>query len=229
MRERFPQITSLLYSTTRSRSGVAFGEEEFLLEGRSVIEEKLGDYVYEISSNSFFQTNTRQAEQLYAQVMQLADLQPDQTVWDLYCGAGTISLFISQRVRRVIGFEAVSAAIADAQKNAARNRVENCEFVLSDLRDLERDSAAVLLKFGTPDVLIIDPPRGGMHPQTVQAILKLRPHRIVHVSCNPATLARDLKELCQNHYRLEAVQVVDMFPHTYHIEVVAQLSLKQAA
>lgn len=228
MLDRFPQITSLLYSTTRSRSGVAHGEEEFLLAGRAVIEEKLGGFVYEISSNSFFQTNTRQAERLYTQVMQFAELSPDQTVYDLYCGAGTISLFISRQVRRVIGFEAASAAIADAKKNAAANRVENCEFVASDLRNLRRDSAEVLHRHGAPEVVIVDPPRGGMHPQTVQALLHLRPRRIVHVSCNPATLARDLQELCREHYRLEAVQPVDMFPHTYHIEVVAQLSLRSA-
>jgi 23S rRNA (uracil1939-C5)-methyltransferase len=229
MLERFPQITSLLYSTTRSRSGVAYGEEEFLLAGRPVIEEKLGDLNFEISSNSFFQTNTRQAERLYAQVARYAGLRPDQTVYDLYCGAGTISLFISRQVRRVIGFESVAAAIADAHKNAAANQVDNCEFVLSDLRNLQRDSEQVLLRYGAPEVLIVDPPRGGMHPQTVQVILKMRPQRIVHVSCNPATLARDLKELCREHYRLEAVQPVDMFPHTYHIEVVAQLTLQTAS
>jgi 23S rRNA (uracil1939-C5)-methyltransferase len=223
MQQRFPEITSLLYSTTQSLSGVAFGETEHLLAGKSTITEKLGSLEFAISSNSFFQTNTLQAERLYDVVVDYLDLQPHEVVYDLYCGAGTISLYVSHLARKVIGFESVSSAVEDANHNAALNRIGNCSFILGDLRDLHEQSSAVVAEHGRPDVLIIDPPRGGMHPKTVEAVLRLSPDRIVHVSCNPASLARDLKVLCAERYRLTRIQPVDMFPHTAHIEAVVQL------
>ncbi|HNW59783.1 MAG TPA: 23S rRNA (uracil(1939)-C(5))-methyltransferase RlmD [bacterium] len=223
MQARFPGITSLLFSTTQSLAGVAFSEAEYLLAGKKTITEMLGPLVFEISSNSFFQTNTLQAERLYDIVVDYARLQPDETVYDLYCGAGTIALYVSHLVKKVVGFESVQAAVEDAQRNAAYNRIGNCSFVWGDLRDLIENTGETIARFGRPDVLIIDPPRGGMHPKTVAAVSRLAPERIVHVSCNPATLARDLKVLCAGPYRLTKVQPVDMFPHTAHIEVVVLL------
>lgn len=223
----FPEITSLLYSTTTNKANVAFTEKEFLLAGKSTIAEKLGDYRFQISANSFFQTNTRQAERLYDLVADYAGFKGTENVYDLYCGAGTISLYISSQVKSVVGFEAVESAVKDANRNAELNNVENCRFVLGDLRDQLLDTEEVKTKYGEPDVMIIDPPRAGMHRKTVQAVLALSPPKIVHVSCNPTTLARDLKELCAESYRLVKVRAVDMFPHTAHVEVVALLEKNQ--
>ena len=223
MQARFPGINSLLYGTTQNRSGVAFSETEYLLAGKPTITEKLGALAFEISSNSFFQTNTLAAERLYAVIIDYAQIQPGEIVYDLYCGAGAISLYVSHLADKVVGFESVKAAVEDARRNATLNKIGNCSFVWGDLRDLIVDVGETVTRHGQPDVLIIDPPRGGMHPKTVTAVARLAPKRIVHVSCNPATLARDLKVLCAEAYRLTKVQPVDMFPHTAHIEVVALL------
>lgn len=222
---QFPQITSLLYSTTANKASVAFTEKEYLLAGKNTIIEKLGRYQFEISANSFFQTNTKQAERLYDVALDYAEFSGDENVYDLYCGAGTISLYISDYVGQVVGFEAIESAVKDANRNSVLNGVRNCEFVLGDLRDQLLDTKNIISRFGKPDVMIIDPPRSGMHPKTVKSILYLQPDRIVYVSCNPATLARDLKELAQD-YQLIKVQPVDMFPHTAHIEAVALLKRK---
>lgn len=223
---KFPSITSLLYSTTTNKANVAFGEEEFVLAGNKTMFEKLGDYQFEISANSFFQTNSKQAEQLYDKVLEYADFDGSENVYDLYCGAGTISLYISRYANKVVGFEAIDSAVLDARRNAELNKVTNCQFVRGDLRDQLTDIKMVTRNYGHPDVMIIDPPRAGMHPKTVKAILRLKPEKIVHVSCHPATLARDLKELCAEHYKVVKVQPVDMFPHTAHVEVVALLVRK---
>ncbi|MBN1543473.1 23S rRNA (uracil(1939)-C(5))-methyltransferase RlmD [candidate division KSB1 bacterium] len=226
MTQRFPQITSLLMSTTASKAAVAFSEQETVLAGKSTIDEKIGDWVFEISSNSFFQTNSMQAAVLYEQVRRDARLTGGENVYDLYCGAGTISIFMSRDAARVTGFEAIPSAVNDAQRNCVRNRVDNCEFVAGDLKDLLADTDFRLHQHGKPDVMIIDPPRSGMHSKTVEAILQLAPQRIVHVSCNPTTLARDLQILCRTDYQLLKVTPVDMFPHTAHIEAVAVLERK---
>ncbi len=223
---RFPQITSLLYSTTQSKASVAYSEKEYLLHGKKTIFEKLGNYQFEVSGNSFFQTNTRQAERLYDVVVEMADFKSDETVYDLYCGAGTISIYISEYVNKVIGFESVESAVIDAYKNCAINSINNCDFELGDLKDQISDTQRLAERYGAPDTMIIDPPRSGMHPNTLAAVLELEPKKIVHVSCNPATLARDLGLLCEEKYTLTAVKPVDMFPHTAHIEAVALLQLK---
>lgn len=223
MQHHFPSITSLLFSTTRSKSSVSFSEKEFLLAGDKTIVECLGNFEYEISANSFFQTNSKQAKHLYDTVIDYAQLNGSETVWDLYCGAGTISLYTSPYVKQVIGFESVQEAIEDANRNKKRNGVSNCAFVNMDLKDLKHGLTDTIKTFGKPELLIIDPPRGGMHPKTVQAVLELDADRIVHISCNPASLARDLKILCEEKYSLRKIKAVDMFPHTAHIEVVAQL------
>ena len=221
--DRFPEITTLIYSTTSSKASVAFSEKEYVLHGTGTIVEKLGDYEFEISGNSFFQTNTKQAERLYDTVVEMAEFRGDENVYDLYCGAGSISIYISRLVKKVTGFESVESAVIDAYKNCSHNSINNCDFILGDLKDRITDTQSIVGTHGAPDVMVIDPPRGGMHPNTVRAVLDMAPTKIVHVSCNPATLARDLALLCENDYDLVAVKPVDMFPHTAHIEVVAKL------
>jgi len=220
----FPQITSLINGVTSSKSSVAFCEHENLLAGKSTITEKLGSYLFTISANSFFQTNTVQAKQLYDIVLEYAEFKGDELVYDLYCGAGTISIYMSSYVDRVIGFESVESAIINARENCQLDAIDNCEFVLADLKDELNLTKEVVARFGQPDVIVLDPPRGGMHPKTVQAVLGLNPKKIVHVSCNPTTMARELQVLCEAGYVLTKVQPVDMFPHTAHVEVVAQLT-----
>ncbi len=220
---KFPAVTTILFSTTQNRAGVAFSEKEYLLHGRPHIREYIGPLGFNVSANSFFQTNSLQAKRLYDVIADWAAIQPHEIVYDLYCGAGTISLYVSRSAKKVIGFESVAAAVQDAHRNAQENGVDNCDFVLGDLRDQLTDTGDIVATYGKPDVMIIDPPRAGMHPKTVEAVLRLQPQRIVHVSCNPASLARDLKLLCAENYRLMRVKPVDMFPHTTHIEVVAEL------
>jgi len=223
LKTKFPRITSLINGTTQSKASVAFCEEEHLLHGKPSITEQLGPYSFMISSNSFFQTNTKQAERLYDIAVDFAEFSGEETVYDLYCGAGTISIYISSFVNTVIGFESVASAVQNARDNAALNDITNCEFVLGDLKTLLRDTNRIKQTFGQPDIVVLDPPRGGMHPDTVEHVLALRPEKIVHVACNPTTLARELAVLCKTEYVLTKVQPVDMFPHTPHIEVVAQL------
>lgn len=219
----FPQITCLFNGITKSKSSVAFCEEEHLLSGEPTIIEKIGDYQFEISPNSFFQTNSRQVKQLYDQIVRLAEFKGDETVYDLYCGAGTIAIYISGLVRQVVGFEAVASAIRNANNNCRLNEITNCSFVHVDLKDMLTNLDQINEEFQKPHVVILDPPRGGMHPKTVQAVMALRPEKIIHVSCNPSTLARELAEFCGGGYILKTVQPVDMFPHTAHVETVAQL------
>jgi 23S rRNA (uracil1939-C5)-methyltransferase len=180
--------------------------------------------MFQISANSFFQTNTPQAETLYEIACDYAELSKEDYLWDLYCGTGTISLYASERVKQVLGVELVEAAIIDANANALRNNINNVEFVASDLRKA-LTSEDFQKTYGKPDVMIIDPPRSGMHPDVVREVLTLRPERISYISCNPATQARDI-EMMLEHYTVEALQPVDMFPQTYHIECVAKLRRK---
>lgn len=217
--ETFPEIASIVNNITDARSGVSMGKEEILLHGRDVITERLGRFVFEISANSFFQTNTRACEKLYDIVAQYSGLTGEQTVLDLYSGTGTIPIWLSDRAARVTGIEIIDAAVADARKNARLNQIENCRFLQGDIRQVLPELEQ------TPDVVVIDPPRVGMHKDVVARVLTLRPDTIVYVSCNPATLARDL-ELLSSVYAVHKVQPVDMFPHTYHIESVALLTVR---
>lgn len=220
----FPFITSLYNGVTRSKAAVAFCEETFLLEGKPYISETIGDLRFRISPNSFFQTNSRQVRHLYDVILQFGGFRGSERVYDLYCGAGSIALYISRHVREVIGIESVEAAVEDARLNALDNGINNCRFICSDLKDALENTEAVCAAWGQPDVVILDPPRGGMHPKTVAAVVRLAPQKIVHVSCNPATLARELAELTRCGYRVGRIQPVDMFPHTAHIEVVVELT-----
>jgi 23S rRNA (uracil1939-C5)-methyltransferase len=214
-----PSVTSVINNVNPRFAQVAAGDKEFLIYGDPVIEEKLGNYTFEISANSFFQTNSLQAENLYRVVADLAGGE-GKTIWDLYSGTGSIAIFISSIAARITGFEISDSSVEDARRNAELNGVTNCEFVAGDIRfSMEERSQT------KPDIIVCDPPRSGMHPDAVKKLLEISPPKIVYVSCNPTTLARDLSVL-KEHYRLGKVQPVDMFPHTYHIETVCQLEKK---
>jgi 23S rRNA (uracil1939-C5)-methyltransferase len=214
--DKHPQVVSVINNITSRKASVALGEFEHTLAGSDVISDKISDFEFEISANSFFQTNSRGAEVLFNTVKQFAELSGTETVLDLYSGTGIIPILLSGLCRKAIGIEIIESAVADAEKNCRRNGVSNCRFIKGDIRKCLSQIQH------RPDLLIIDPPRAGMHKDVVQQVLTMGAERIIYVSCNPATLARDLK-LMQGHYRLIEVQPVDMFPHTYHIEAVAKL------
>jgi 23S rRNA (uracil1939-C5)-methyltransferase len=217
--ERFPQLTTFVHSTRKATSAIAFGEEQAAVLGPGYIEETVLGLTYRISPDSFFQTNTAAAEVLYATARDFAGLTGGETVWDLYCGSGGISLVMAQQAGRVVGFENVASAVEDASANAERNGVQNCEFVAGDVR------GRISRRKERPDVVVTDPPRKGMHKDVVQGILDAAPQRIVYVSCNPTTLARDIGILSER-YALRQVCPVDLFPHSAHVECVALLELK---
>jgi 23S rRNA (uracil1939-C5)-methyltransferase len=214
--DQYPEVASVVNNVTARKAGVAFGEYEILLAGEAVIVDAIGPYEFELSANSFFQTNTLGARRLYDTAKKFAQLNGDEMVVDLYCGAGTIAIYLSDQAGQVLGLELVQSAVDDAVRNCRRNGVENCRFIAGDIR------FTLAQLDGRPDVMIIDPPRAGMHQDVVQQVLAMGAPKIVYVSCNPATMARDLA-LMKEDYRVEEVQPVDMFPHTFHIESVARL------
>ncbi|MBC7186591.1 MAG: 23S rRNA (uracil(1939)-C(5))-methyltransferase RlmD [Calditrichaeota bacterium] len=222
LRERFPGIVSVVSTISTSPANVAYGEQQFVLAGQPAIEEQLGRYRFQISATSFFQSNPEQALRLYETVLRYASLRGDEVVFDLYCGTGTISIFLAERAREVWGFELAEEAVADARGNCARNGIGNCHFVSGDVRTSVEKLVAEAPDI-RPEVVVVDPPRAGVHPRVLEVLLKVAPRRIVYVSCNPSTLARDLAVLCQGGYRLGEVTPVDMFPQTWHIEAVALL------
>ncbi len=216
LRTLFPNVVSVVNNITAKRASISMGEKEILVSGDPHITDRLGPYSFKISANSFFQTNTHGAETLYQTVERYAGLTGGESVLDLYSGTGTIPIWLSSSAGEVTGIEIVESAVADARKNCTDNGIENCRFIQGDIKD-------TLPTLGQkPDVMIIDPPRSGMHKDVVSSVLDLMPERLVYVSCNPATLARDLG-LLKARYAVVEVQPVDMFPHTYHIESVARL------
>lgn len=217
---KFPQISSLQYVINQKKNDTIFDQEVILAHGASFIVEKLGDLKYQIRPKSFFQTNSNQAKRLYDVVKSFASLQSSDIVYDLYTGTGTIALYLAAECQTIVGVEEVEDAIKDARENARNNYVENAHFYVGDVKNIFQEN--LLVKHGNPDVVISDPPRAGMHDQVVMRILQAKPHKIVYISCNPATQARDVQMLSQD-YRVEKIQPVDMFPHTHHIENVALL------
>jgi 23S rRNA (uracil1939-C5)-methyltransferase len=217
-----PAVTTVVNTINSKKAQIAFGDREKLYAGQGFIRERLGGLFFTISASSFFQTNTAQAERLYSVARRFGALRQTDVVWDLYSGTGSIALFISDAVRQVIGVESVADAVKDAEGNARANEIKNCSFILGDLKDRLTKDRAWFESHPKPDVMIIDPPRSGMHPKVVDEILEIAPERIVYISCNPATQARDVKALATK-YDVVALQPVDMFPHTYHIENVARL------
>ena len=223
--QEVPAITTIVNNITIRKSQVAVGEREIVYAGSGFITERIGRRRYRISANSFFQTNTVQAERLYDTVRRMAALRPGDVVFDLYSGTGAIALHVADDAAAVVGIEAVASAVEDARKNAAENGVNNCTFVLGDLKDRLVGETARPGDTPVPDVILVDPPRAGMHPKVVEKILEMHPRRIVYVSCNPATQARDAKLLCEGGvYGVDEAQPVDMFPHTTHVENVLSLS-----
>jgi 23S rRNA (uracil1939-C5)-methyltransferase len=219
--KQFPEITTVVNNITSRKSMVAVGEQEKVYHGPGYITEKIGGYTFHISANSFFQTNTLQAEKLYDTAKELAGLHPTDVVYDLYSGTGSIAMYLSEAVERVVGIEIIESAIADAERNAKLNNISNCYFLQGDLKDRLTKDSGWLSEHPRPNVVVADPPRSGMHEKVVKQIVKLSPERIVYVSCNPSTQARDAKMLAESGYELKVVQPVDMFPHTDHIEAVA--------
>jgi len=216
LKDKFTEIVSIVNNINTRRRATTVGEQERTLAGEGNIKDKIGQLTLEISANSFFQTNTPMAERLYQLVKDSAYLTGKETIIDLYSGVGTVSIFLASQAKRVIGVDISSAAIADARKNSALNGIDNCEFLCGDAQ-------TVLYQLNVqPDLLIIDPPRVGMQKGVINQILSLLPDRIIYISCNPSTLARDIA-LLKEKYNLKEVQVVDLFPNTYHIESVARL------
>jgi 23S rRNA (uracil1939-C5)-methyltransferase len=217
---RVKETASVVMNVNPKKASVAVGVEEHLLGGRDHIRESVGGLSFQVSANSFFQTNTAQAERLFAIVLEAAALTGGETVFDLYAGTGAISLLLAARSRWVYGVEVAQAAVDDAARNAAANGIANCTFLAGEVRFV----LPQLIGQGvTAQVVVADPPRAGFHPKALSALAHLAPARIIYVSCNPATLARDLGDLARAGYRVEWVQPVDMFPHTPHIEAVARL------
>lgn len=218
--DRFPQITSLLYVNNQKCNDTFSDQTVEVFKGKDHITEMMDKLQFKVAAKSFYQTNTQQAFHLYEVARQLAQLTGKELVYDLYTGTGTIANFVARHAQQVIGIEYVEDAIADAKANSMCNGIENTLFYAGDMKDILTDE--FVKQHGKPDVIITDPPRAGMHPDVIQTILRAAPKRIVYVSCNPATQARDL-EVLNEQYRVEAVQPVDMFPHTPHVENVVLL------
>lgn len=221
--EKFPQITSLLYVINLKVNDTIADQNIILYKGRDYIEEKMESFTFRIGPKSFYQTNSLQAYELYKVARNMAGLTGKELVYDLYTGTGTIANFVSNKAKKVIGIEYVPEAIEDAKLNSKVNGIENTLFYAGDMKDVLTDE--FVKQHGTPDVMIVDPPRAGMHDDVVKVILNAEPKKIVYVSCNPATQARDLAAL-DAKYKVVAVQPVDMFPHTHHVENVVGLVLK---
>lgn len=220
--KNFPQITTLLYTINGKRNDSLHDQEPIVYHGKGYIIEKLEELQFKISPKSFFQTNTQQAEKLYTVTREFAELNGSQLVYDLYCGTGSIGLFVSKYAKKLIGVEMVADAIEDAKVNAALNGVNHAAFFAGDVIDICND--AFFSAHGKADVVITDPPRAGMHEKLVKKLLEIAAPTVVYVSCNPATQARDLALLSEK-YQVTKIQPVDMFPHTLHIENVVQLKL----
>lgn len=219
----FPEITSLLYVINLKVNDTITDQEILTYSGKDFIEEEMEGLRFRVGPKSFYQTNSRQAYELYKVARDFAGLTGSELVYDLYTGTGTIANFVSRRSRHVIGIEYVPEAIEDAKINSSINGIDNTEFYAGDMKDVLTDD--FIARHGRPDVMIVDPPRAGMHQDVVDVILNASPRRIVYVSCNPATQARDIA-LLDAKYRVEAVQPVDMFPHTHHVENVVRLELR---
>lgn len=217
----FPEITSLLYVVNQKVNDTIADQEVITYRGRDYINEEMEGLQFRIGPKSFYQTNSLQAYELYKVARRMACLKPDDLVYDLYTGTGTIANFVARQVKKVVGIEYVPEAIADAKLNSEVNGIDNTIFFAGDMKDVLTDG--FIEEHGRPDVMIIDPPRAGMHEDVVNVILNARPERIVYVSCNPATQARDLA-LMDSLYHVEEVQPVDMFPHTHHVENVVRMT-----
>jgi 23S rRNA (uracil1939-C5)-methyltransferase len=222
--EKFPAITSLLYVVNSKPNDTIYDQEVVLFKGREYILEEMEGLHFSVNAKSFYQTNSDQAYELYKITREFAGLTGNELVYDLYTGTGTIAQFVSKQAKKVIGVEAVPDAIKDAKANAVRNNITNCEFFVGDMKNVFNDE--FIAQHGQPDIIITDPPRDGMHKDVVAQILKIAPEKIVYVSCNSATQARDLA-LMDETYKVTRVRPVDMFPQTHHVENVVLLEKRK--
>ncbi|MFI5132759.1 MAG: 23S rRNA (uracil(1939)-C(5))-methyltransferase RlmD [Chitinophagales bacterium] len=222
--QQFPSVTTLLYTINTKKNDSLYDLEPIIYYGNGYVTEKLEDFQFRIGPKSFFQTNTRQAEKLYHVARDFAELTGKEIVYDLYCGTGSIGIFVSKLAKKIVGIEIVEEAVKDARQNAALNNLTTAEFYTGDVIDVCDDE--FFSAHGRPDVIITDPPRAGMHEKLVKKILDISAPVIVYVSCNPATQGRDLNLLGEK-YEVTKIQPLDMFPHTQHIENVVQLKLKK--
>ncbi len=227
LRKAFPAVASVVLNLTRRKAQVAVGDEERVLAGKASIQEVLGGLTFEISSNSFFQTNTEQAEGLLSAALEGLALTGSERVLDVYSGTGTFTLPIAKRASEAIGIESSEIAVRDAERNAARNGITNARFWKAEALEALRDRMGLGSAVDTPrpeiDAVLVDPPRAGLHAGVLSRLIHLGAPRLVYISCNPSTLGRDLGILCESRYAIDWIQPVDMFPHTPHIECVAAL------
>ena len=220
LRDKIPSIKSIVNTINTRKSNIVSGTSK-LIYGREYINEKIGKYVFKISANSFFQTNPYQVKILYDYIIKTANFKKNDIVYDLYCGTGTIGIYVANLVKKVYGIEIVEDAIEDAKFNAKENNIDNIQFYCGDLKDI-LDSKE-MQDIEQPTTIIVDPPRPGLHSNTIKNILTLSPNKIIYVSCNPATMARDIELLVSEKYTIKDLQPIDMFPHTPHIECVTTL------
>ena len=218
--QKYPNIKTIVKNINTKNTNVILGKENIVLYGEGYIKDKLGKYLFKISPLSFYQVNPVQTEKLYNLAIQMAKITKQDTVFDLYCGIGTISIYMAEYAKKVYGIEIVEEAIKDARENAKINNIENTEFIAGDVEKILDD--LINNKKIIPDIVMIDPPRKGMDQTSIKNILKIKPKKIVYISCNPATLVRDLKYL-EEEYKIEKIQPVDMFPFTSHVECCASL------
>lgn len=221
--EKFPEVKTIVKNINTQNTNVVMGKENIVIYGSGYIKDQLGKYIFKISPHSFYQVNPIQAENLYNIGVQAANIDKNDIVFDLYCGIGTISLFMAQYAKKVYGIEIVEQAIQDAKENAKINNIENAEFIAGDVENVLDD--LIKIKKVIPDVIMIDPPRKGMDNKSVENILNIKPKKLVYISCNPATLVRDLAKF-EEEYEVKTIKPVDMFPFTSHVECVAVLHIK---
>ena len=221
--KKFPEVKTIVKNINTQNTNVVMGKENIVIYGNGYIKDQLGKYIFKISPHSFYQVNPIQAENLYNIGVQAANISKNDIVFDLYCGIGTISLFMAQYAKKVYGIEIVEQAIQDAKENAKINNIENAEFIAGDVENVLDD--LIKIKKVIPDVIMIDPPRKGMDNKSVENILNIKPKKLVYISCNPATLVRDLAKF-EEEYEVKTIKPVDMFPFTSHVECVAVLHIK---
>lgn len=225
IKNTFPEITSLYYCVNQKNNDVIYDQEVILYHGKKYIVEQIDEIKYHLGPKSFFQTNPSQAANLYHIALNMAEIQPADIVYDFYTGLGSIALLAAKYARKIVGVELIDAAIEDARMNAIENHISNCEFISGDMAKIFTDEFIAI--HGRADIVITDPPRAGMHKDVCVKLLELAPRKIIYVSCNPVTQARDIQILAEK-YTVEMLQPVDMFPQTYHVENVALLKLKEA-
>lgn len=223
LKTTFPQINSLQYIVNKKLNETYFDLDVKTFYGEDHLIEEMDGLKWKIKAKSFFQTNTQQASALYKKILEMSQASKDDVVYDLYTGVGTIALYFAKHVKKVIGVEIIESAIEDAKENAKLNDIDNSLFFCGDVKEVITED--FISRHGTPDILVIDPPRSGIHPQVIETILKIRPKTLIYVSCNPSTQARDIFALKES-YNVRQIQPVDMFPNTYHVENICALELK---